>query len=100
MFGLWRYARLQMEALHQYRSAVVTAEALIWHHGYKGLDAALTAAEKPTGDLRQDVRANLVARVAADRYLHFKSADLAERAALLSLWSQRPGQMILEPAGR
>ena len=29
-----------MELFRQYRPAVVTAEALIWHHGYKGLDAA------------------------------------------------------------
>jgi hypothetical protein len=45
----------------------VTAEALIWHHGYKGLDAALKAAENSTGDLWEDVRAELVATFAADR---------------------------------
>ena len=79
----------------QYRAAVVTAEALIWHHGYKGLDAALKAAEAPpTGDLRQDLRAELVAKLAADRYLCFKHADLAQRAAMLELWSRRRGQMV------
>ena len=47
------------------------AEALVWHHGYKGLDAALKAAETPTGQLQEDVRAELVAKLAADRYLCF-----------------------------
>ena len=27
--------RIAVERLRQYRSAVVTAEAMIWHHGYK-----------------------------------------------------------------
>jgi hypothetical protein len=73
---------------------VVTAEALVWHHGYNGLDAALNAAEAPTGDLREHVRAELVARLAADRYLYFKQADVVQRAALLARWSRRKGQMI------
>ena len=63
------------------------AEALIWHHGYKGLDAALKAAEAPTGQLRQDVRAELVAKLAADRCIGFKHPDVAERAAMLEVWS-------------
>jgi hypothetical protein len=90
----WWFVRAQLETLRQYRSAVVTAEALIWHHGYKGLDAALKAAENPTGDLREDVPAELVAKFAADRYLCFKHADVLQRAALLELWSRRRGQMI------
>jgi hypothetical protein len=36
----------------------------------------------------------LVAKLAADRYLCFKHADLAERVAMLELWSRRRGQMI------
>ena len=91
---LWLIARVHIETLRQYRSAVVTAEALVWHHGYKGLDAALKAAEAPTGDLREDVRAELVARLAADRYVYFKQADAVQRATLLGQWSQRKGQMI------
>jgi hypothetical protein len=92
---LWWFARAHVETFRQYRAAVVTAEALIWHHGYKGLDAALKAAEAPpTGDLREDVRAELVAKLAADRYLCFKHADLAQRAALLDLWGRRRGQMV------
>lgn len=83
--------------LRHYRAAVVTAEALIWHHGYKGLDAALKAAENPSGDLREDVRAELVAKLAADRYLCLKHADVFERAAMLEVWSRRRGQMILSP---
>ena len=75
----------------------MTAEALIWHHGYKGLDAALTAAETRTGDIREDVRANLVARFAADRYMQFKRASVLERARLLDYWRQRNGQMIGDP---
>ena len=82
---LWWFVRAHVETFRQYRAAVVTAEALIWHHGYKGLDAALKAAEAPTGDLREDVRAELVAKLAADRYLCFKHADLAQRAACSSL---------------
>jgi len=89
-----RWLRVHAEILRQYRAAVVTAEALVWHHGYKGLDAALKASENPTGRLRQDVRAELVARFAADRYLRFKHADLAQRAALLQQWSRHRGQMI------
>lgn len=91
---IWTRVRVLFEALLQYRAAVVTAEALIWHHGYKGLDSALKAVENPTGILREDVRSDLVARLAADRYVVFKSADLAERAALLEQWSRRRGQMI------
>ena len=40
------------------------------------------------------VRAELVAKLAADRYLCFKHADLAERAAMLEVWRRRRGQMI------
>jgi len=91
---LWRFVQVYAETFGQYRAAVVTAEALIWHHGYKGLDAALKAAEKPMGDLRKDVRAELVAKLAADRYLCFKQADFAQRAAMLDRWGRRRGQMI------
>lgn len=91
---LWWFVRTHVETFRQYRSAVVTAEALIWHHGYKGLDAALKAAEAPPGNLREDVRAELVAKLAADRYLCFKHADLTQRAAMLETWSRRRGQMI------
>jgi hypothetical protein len=92
--GLWWYVRAHLETFRQYRTAVITAEALIWHHGYKGLDAALKAAENPTGELREDVRAELVAKLAADRYLCFKQADVFQRAAMLERWSRRRGQMI------
>jgi hypothetical protein len=71
----------------------VAAEALICHHGYKGLDAALKAAENPTSDLREDVRAELVAKFAADRYLCFKHADVFERAVMLEHWARRRGPM-------
>jgi hypothetical protein len=96
---LWWFVRAHAETFRQYHAAVVTAEALIWHHGYNGLDAALKAAENPSGDLREDVRAELVAKLAADRYLCFKHADLAQRAAMLDLWSRRRGQMIRGAAG-
>lgn len=86
--------RIAVERLRQYRSAVVTAEAMIWHHGYKGLDAALKAIEADPEDFRERVRADLVARLAADRYQRFKQADVFERALLLERWSQRRGQMI------
>lgn len=86
--------RIAVERLRQYRSAVVTAEALIWHHGYKGLDKALKAIEASPDDFRERVRADLVARLAADRYQRFKQADVFERALLLDCWSRRRGQMI------
>jgi hypothetical protein len=60
----------------------------------QGVDAALRAVEAPTGDLREDVRAELVAKLAADRYLCFKHADLAKRAMMIECWSRRRGQMI------
>ena len=41
---LWWFVRAHVETFRQYRAAVVTAEALIWHHGDKGLDAALASA--------------------------------------------------------
>jgi hypothetical protein len=94
---LWFVARATAEVLRQYRAAIVTAEALVWHHGYKGLDAALAAAETRTGNLKEDVRANLVARFAADRYMQFKHADALERARLLDYWRRRKWQMIGEP---
>jgi hypothetical protein len=37
---VWRVVRVYAETSRQYRAAVPTAEALIWHHGHKGLDAA------------------------------------------------------------
>lgn len=86
--------RIAVERLRQYRSAVVTAEAMIWHHGYNGLDAALKAIEAEPEDFCERVRADLVARLAADRYQRFKQADVFERALLLEQWSQRRGQMI------
>lgn len=86
--------RIAVERLRQYRSAVVTAEALVWHHGYKGLDTALMAIEAEPEDFRERVRADLVARLAADLYQRFKQADVFERALLLERWSQRRGQMI------
>lgn len=86
--------RIAMERLRQYRSGMVTAEAMIWHHGYKGLDAALKEVEAEPEDFRERIRADLVARIAADRYQRFKQADVFERALLLERWSQRRGQMI------
>ena len=98
MGQLWKGIRLYAEVLRQYRAVVVTAEALVWHHGYKGLDAALAAAEAPsTDDLCTNVRADLVARLTADRYMEFKHADVFRRAELLERWSRRSGQMIRGP---
>ena len=68
----WRLVQGPIELLRQYRPAVVTAEALIWHHGYKGLDAALKAAEAPTGSFSDDLRAELVAKLAVARYMMFE----------------------------
>lgn len=92
---VWWYVRAHVETFRQYPTAVVTAEALIWHHGTKGLDSALKAAEAPpTGDLREKVGVELVAKLAADRYLRFKHADLFERAAMLDRCARRRDQMI------
>ena len=96
MARFWFSVRATAEVLRQYRTAIVTAEALVWHHGHKGLDSALVAAETRTGNLREDVRANLVARFAADRYMQFKRANVFERARLLDGWRRRKGQMIGE----
>lgn len=63
---------------------MVTAEALVWYHGYQGLDAALKAVEEPKADdMPGKVRAHLVAQIAADRYSQFKQADVFERALML-----------------
>ncbi len=86
--------RITVERLRQYRRAVVTAEALVWHHGYDGLEAALKAIEAAPEDLRERVWADLVARIAAERYQRFKQADVFERALILDRWSQRRGQLI------
>jgi len=40
------------------------------------------------------VRAELVAKLAADRYLCFKHADVFQRAAVLEHWARRRGQMV------
>jgi hypothetical protein len=32
----WWFVRAHFETFRQYPTAVTTAEALIWHHGYKG----------------------------------------------------------------
>lgn len=82
-----------LEAVRQLRPAMLTAEALIWHHGYKGLERALRDCELATGR-REVVRATLVAEIAADRYVCLKHADAAQRAAFVDHWSRRNGQMI------
>jgi hypothetical protein len=61
-------------------------EALAWHHGYKALKAALAGSKAPTGDLWDDVRPELVARLAASGYVCCKPP-----AALLALWRRRKG---------
>lgn len=92
---LWKAVRVYAEIARQYRSASVTAEALVWHHGYMGLDAALKAVEGPASDdVKEVVRAELVARFAADRYMTFKHADMVGRALLLERWRRRRGSMI------
>jgi hypothetical protein len=40
------------------------------------------------------VRAELVVRLAADRYMFFNQADFVQRAALLERWGRRKGRMI------
>ena len=88
---LLRNFRITVERMRQYRSAVVTAEALVWHHGYGGLDTAMQAIQAAPEDLRERVWVDLVARIAANRY---KRADVFQRTLLLERWSQRRGQMI------
>ena len=97
MSRLGRWIKVPVELLRQYPVAVVTAEALVWHHGYKGLDAALKAAEAPADDPREAVRAELVARPRGGS-LSAVQAGGRRRAGVAS----RPlglaqGQMIHEP---
>ena len=90
----WRGVRVYVELLRQSRAAVVTAEALVWHHGYKVWMQLCRLLKSPADDLRVKVRAELVARLAADRYMAFKHADVLRRGELLERWSRRRGQMI------
>jgi hypothetical protein len=94
----WTIARVHIETLRQYRSAMVTAEALVWHHGYKGLDAALKAAEAPTGDLREGTR-----RPVGRGSLHVLQAGgfrAARGSARAMEAAQGPDDLHLRPARR
>ena len=61
------------------RSALVTAEALAWHHGSNGVAMARNAAEGPHGNALEAFQASLAANLAEDRYDCLRSCDTATR---------------------
>ena len=77
-----------------YRSALVTAEALAWHHGSDGVAMARSAAEGPHSSVLEAFQTRLTADLTVDRYNCLKSCDTARRYALGESWARRRGQMI------
>ena len=87
---VWMILRL----LKVYRSARVTAEALAWHHGKRGVAMARSAAEGPHGSRREAFQARLVAKLTEDRYECIRNSDTSGRYGLAEAWARRRGQMI------
>ena len=83
-----------LKLLACYRSALVTAEALAWHHGSDGVAMARSAAEGPHGSAQEAFQARLTADLTEDRYDSLKSCDTATRYDLAEAWARRRGQMI------
>lgn len=77
-----------------YRAAVVTAEALAWHHGRRGVEMARSAAEGPHLSRWEAFQASLVARLAEDRLDCIRHSDTSSRYELANAWARRRGQMI------
>jgi hypothetical protein len=77
-----------------YRSAVVTAEALAWHHGKRGVEMARSAAEGPHSGRMAAFQARLVADLTADRYECIRHSNTSGRYNLAESWARRRGQMI------
>jgi hypothetical protein len=77
-----------------YRAAVVTAEALAWHHGSQGVDRARSAAEGPHLSRWDAFQAALVARLTEDRLDCIRHSDTSGRYELAETWARRRGQMI------
>ncbi len=84
MLKLWRL----------YRSAVVTAEALAWRHGRRGVAMARSAAEGPHTSLLEALQARLVANLTEDRRNCLRANDTSGRYDLAEAWARRQGQMI------
>ena len=91
---LFRLPGAVREALARYRAAVVMAEALVWHHGRKGVEIALDKLEGEHDRFDRHLEAYLLARIALGRYKQFRDADLVMRCLLLERWGRRKGQMI------
>ena len=83
-----------LKLLAYYRSALVTAEALAWHHGSDGVARARSAAEGPHGSAQEAFQARLAANLTEDRHDCLKSCDASTRYDLGESWARRRGQMI------
>ena len=77
-----------------YRSAVVTAEALAWHRGKRGVEMARSATDGPHETYWEKFQATLVAGLTADRYDSIGCSDNSGRHELANDWARRRGQMI------
>ena len=79
----------------RFKAARIEAEALVWHHGSRGVAIAVARAE--AGDSAEhDVWCyrQSVARLAKQRFEMLNRADTATRYEIVEDWSRRPGQMI------
>ena len=84
---VWKIWRL-------YRSAVVTAEALAWHHGKRGVEMTRSAAEGPHSTRLEAFQARLVAKLTKHRHECIQASDTSGRYSLAESWARRRGQMI------
>ena len=79
----------------RYKAARLEAEALVYHHGERGLAVALARAEAAMGEVHE-VRCyrQLVASIAQRQHRLLSSSDTATRYEIVRDWERRPGQMI------
>ena len=92
----WRWLRVHLETFRQYRAAVVTAEALVWHHGYKGLNAR-TEGGGGAGGQPSPGGPRRTGRAVRGGSLYAVQAGRRRSACSAPRWSHRRGQMIYAP---
>jgi hypothetical protein len=72
---------------------MLAGEAIAFHHGARGVRAALDAVEAADTD-EERVRAEWVARFAMRRYEEFRRSDVSGAYELRAKWANRRGSLI------
>ena len=90
---LVRYLKAIRATLELRRTAIVTAEALVWHHGADGVERARAAAALATGE-EERILTLMIARIAYKRHRLIRGLDVATQYYVADCWARRRGQMI------